>query len=215
MTFTSLIILVVFILSLKFILKSLKQKKKSSTKSEPKNLAANYEAIPTLLTKTELIYFKALKEALPDTYHISTKVRWADVFKVKKGIDKKSTHGLFRRIVSKHIDFVLISPDTGDIKCLIELDDASHNSASVQKRDKFQGELAEHCNVPLVRQAVKSSYKGEAIKESIFQALDLCHKCGSQMVKRERVHESGKKFPFLGCESFPSCDLTKQMSFGQ
>ena len=41
--------------------------------------------------------------------------------------------------------------------------------------------------------------------------LEICPKCGSNLVLREVKQGSRRGFQFLGCSSFPRCRFTKQI----
>lgn len=102
--------------------------------------------------------------------------------------------------------------ETGQIKCLIELDDASHNSSQSIKRDKFQSELAKACAIPLLRQKYQSEYDTTELKSSIWKAVGLsCDHCGGEMVKRKKTHKSGKTSIFMGCSEYPTCNFTRNI----
>ncbi len=85
------------------------------------------------------------------------KVRLIDIVKpVSKGkaylVDKN-------RIISKHIDFVLIDNNTSEIKALIELNGSSHERFNRKRRDTFINELTKNINLNLFTIKVKSQYE--------------------------------------------------------
>ena len=72
--------------------------------------------------------------------HLLAKVRLLDLVKPKKGIPKYKTY--FYKVQAKHVDFVICDSHLV-ARCIIELDDSSHNAQDRQKRDKFVDEVLE------------------------------------------------------------------------
>lgn len=104
-----------------------------------------------LLTKNEWSFYKSLK-SITDKYnlHILSKVRLADLVSVKKGLNKSEYFKAFAKIKAKHVDFVLANPENLAIKCVIELDDKSHNKIDRQQRDYFLDKVCETIKLPLI-----------------------------------------------------------------
>ena len=76
-------------------------------------------------------------------------VRIADVILVG-GRKNKQWWRAFRKISSKHVDFVVV--DCGfNILCAIEIDDSSHFEKSRVARDKFVDRIFRQAGVPLFR----------------------------------------------------------------
>lgn len=94
----------------------------------------NIEKKEYIMTYTEKIFFEVLNEYLKNkNYILFTKVRLADVFKIKKW---RWYNWLFtyNRIKSKHIDF-LITDINWKILKVIELDDYRHSKNNESKSD--------------------------------------------------------------------------------
>lgn len=119
-----------------------------------------YEKRDTLLTPAELKFYTVLAQVLrhptdpagPAQCVIAMQVRAIDVLSARGG---RNSGGNWRKyqnkIMSKHFDFVLVKPDTTEIVCAIELDDASHRKKDRQERDVFLEEACEDAGLPLVR----------------------------------------------------------------
>lgn len=88
-----------------------------------------------LLTINEKQQFKKLK-AWASTHNaiVFTKVRVLDLIEPRKGINNYKT--LFYKIQAKHVDFVICDQEI-KVKCIIELDDNSHNNKIREERDNF------------------------------------------------------------------------------
>lgn len=88
-----------------------------------------------LLTINEKNQYKKLKTwATNHNLIVFTKVRVLDLIEPRKGIKNYKT--LFYKIQAKHVDFVICDQDI-KVKCIIELDDASHDNSKRKERDKF------------------------------------------------------------------------------
>ena len=83
--------------------------------------------LTSVLTPAEQHFYKVLSSVIKDHAIIMAKVRIADLVKVRRSIGKQYFWQHFSKISQKHIDYVLIDPDTFETICLIELDDKSYN----------------------------------------------------------------------------------------
>lgn len=90
----------------------------------------------TLHEKDAYAKLKPIAEELG--YTVFAKVRLLDLVEPKKGIQKYKTY--FYKVQAKHVDFVLCDKKLV-ARCIIELDDSSHNTKDRQKRDKFVDEV--------------------------------------------------------------------------
>ena len=106
--------------------------------------------LKNVLTDTENIFFKKLKEFLKDDQEINifTKIRLADLITMDNYENWGERIGLFRKISQKHIDFI-ITDVNWQIKCLIELDDKTHEKKKAKENDKFKDEVFENLGIPL------------------------------------------------------------------
>jgi hypothetical protein len=120
-----------------------------------------------LLTAAEQSFHAVLQTIVRPTCAISTKVRLADLFKVRQG---RGQQAAFNRISRKHVDFVLIDPASTRIICAIELDDSSHNRPDRIARDQFVDELFANNQMPLVHIPFEWKYNPSAIRAKLIQA---------------------------------------------
>ena len=125
---------------------------------------------PSLVTKSELRFYKSLHKAVLDDFEIFAMVRIADLIRVEKG----STNGRawLNKILAKHIDFVLCDPKTLEPIVCIELDDASHQRADRIERDKFVNDAFDAADLPLLRIPVETSYNAREVRELIESVVE-------------------------------------------
>lgn len=122
-----------------------------------------------LMTKNEWYFYKQLKPVADKlNYSILCKVRVADLVDIEKGLDKSQWQTAFNRINKKHIDFVLCKPENLYPELLIELDDSTHKSDKVAKRDEFIEKLYGKTGYKLLR-----VQGGGNIEDKIRTALDI------------------------------------------
>jgi len=114
-------------------------------------LYSNYKE-KKLFTKSEQSFLNELLEYTKNAdIKILSKVRLADIVEVKNTTEFKEKRGLFNKIKSKHIDFIIVNP-AGQIKCLIELDGWNHiTDLQTRENDKFKNELFEVLWLDLIR----------------------------------------------------------------
>ena len=124
---------------------------------------------PSLVTKSELRFYKSLHKAVLDDYEIFAMVRIADLIRVEKG----SVNGRkwLNKILSKHIDFVLCDPGSLEPVCCIELDDVSHNRPHRIERDKFVNDAFDAADLPLLRIPVEPTYNAREVRDLIDEIL--------------------------------------------
>lgn len=91
-----------------------------------------------LLTQNEYYNYKKLKEyADAEGWIICPKVRILDIIEPRSG---KNYKHLFRKVQSKHVDFV-ICDERMRIKGILELDDSSHDRIDRKERDCFVDQI--------------------------------------------------------------------------
>ena len=138
---------------------------------EPGGNANHYTRRQNLLTSEELRFYKVLNEYINNRAAIFVQIRLADIFAVKKNIDKKEYHGKLNRITSKSVDFVICEKETLKILFAIELDDKSHECESRKQRDVFVNKLFSDNELPLIRIQTQKKYSVDSINEQINQYL--------------------------------------------
>lgn len=121
------------------------------TRVEPRMAPAISFVRKPLLTPTELIFFKRLRQAFPDV-SICPQVALAAVV----DIPAKYNQGKFKHVnraafAAKFADFVVVDPDTGEVHAIIELDDYSHDGAARQAEDAARDAMLEEVGIPVHR----------------------------------------------------------------
>jgi hypothetical protein len=122
-----------------------------------------------LLTAAERrFYHEGLLPAVGCRYVISMKVRLADVVTCPAALWERAPG---RKIQSKHLDFVLLSPGTLRIVAAIELNDATHDTADRERRDRFVAHALLSARVPLVCFPIYRRYDPRKIAGRIQRAI--------------------------------------------
>jgi hypothetical protein len=124
---------------------------------------------PSLVTKSELRFYKSLHKAVLDDFEVFAMVRIADLIRVEKG--SKNGRKWLNKILSKHIDFVLCDPGSLEPVVCIELDDASHNRPDRIERDIFVNDAFDAADLPLLRIPVEPSYNAREVRQLIDDVL--------------------------------------------
>lgn len=128
-----------------------------------------YQPIKKLATSNELAFYQALIVVTKGKHTVFTKVRIADLMTPKKGVhDKKTWWRAFNAIAKKHVDFVLCDPLTLEVKCLIELDDSTHNRPDRIARDKLVDTAAASAGVELKHFQVKNKYDYFELEKELY-----------------------------------------------
>lgn len=152
------IILAIVSVIIVFIIEYLQKKNKGKEEKYPyyrKNI----------LTKNEWIFFKKLKEITDkNKLHILTKVRIIDIIDVEDNIPYKEKMKYKAKIIQKHLDFILVEPDSFKVYLAIELDDNSHNQKDRIERDIFVNKVCEVAKLPLIRCRNEENLEEEIMK---------------------------------------------------
>jgi hypothetical protein len=114
-----------------------------------------------LLSQNEAAFFRVLANVLGTRYHISCKVRLADLIGCA---DKDWSSGGANRISQKHVDFVICDARSSRIIAAVELDDSSHQRPDRRKRDDFINWLFARVNVCLLRIPARNRYAADPLR---------------------------------------------------
>ncbi len=137
--------------------------------------AKPYERLPSILTASEQYFYKVLLSVVKEQAIIMAKVRVADLLKVRRSIRKKHFWSYFSKISQKHIDFVLVDPQTFTTLCVIELDDKSHLNFDRMERDRFVNQVMAQVGIPLYRFRVQRRYDRSDILQILSSCLSYYH----------------------------------------
>jgi len=125
----------------------------------------------TLLSRAEQNFLRALEANIAPEFRIFSKTRLWDLMKVKSGISASRRSSAQNRIQSKHADFVICTKSDSAIRCVIELDDGSHNSQKAKARDAEKDAILEAAGIPLIRILAKGEYDSSLFRAEIVPAL--------------------------------------------
>lgn len=123
-----------------------------------------------LFSQAEFSFFRVLQHACGGRYVVCPKVGLGDLLYVQKGAEGRQAWR--NKIDRKHIDFVLCDPQTMTVVAAVELDDASHNTASAQKRDADKDKACRDAGLLLLRFAARRSYNLEEVRAKLAEIQD-------------------------------------------
>jgi hypothetical protein len=120
-----------------------------------------------LFTAAERSFLGVLDSVLPSNVAVFGKVRLADIFAVRSGLDRSERASAQNQINSKHVDFLLVW--TSDLAPLagIELDDSSHEEEERQQRDAFVDEVYASGGLPLLHVPAQKNYNPAELKAKV------------------------------------------------
>jgi len=115
----------------------------------------------SILSKTEIEFYRALQSAVGDRAIIMCKVRLFDVFYIKQ---PRINFKFANRIIQKHVDFLICQPQTLKPIAGIELNDRSHLRQDRQERDALVMLIFKSAGLPLINLTPKPSYNPTEIQ---------------------------------------------------
>ncbi len=145
-------------------------KKTTRTVEQGQGRTDVYDLADSLFSPAERSFFGVLTTIADEETVITTKVRLADVFEIKKGLDRSERQRALNRISAKHVDFLLIRKSDGHPILGIELDDASHQRPERKARDEFVDEVFAAARLPLVHIPAQRTYSAQEIKAALERA---------------------------------------------
>ena len=102
---------------------------------------------------------------------IASKVRLADIFGIKKGLERGDRQRALNRISAKHVDFLLIQSSDGRPLLGLELDDSSHEEEDRVTRDSFVNSVFASADLPILHVTAKTTYDPKKVHRQIDAAL--------------------------------------------
>lgn len=134
------IIAVFLYFALKLVLEKTKPTEEATAKKaekQPLPVAGAYKK-RWLLSYNEKDAYKKLQSAAAEVgYTVFSKVRLLDLLEPVSG---KNYRSYFYKIQAKHVDFVLLDEKLV-ARCIVELDDSSHDASDRKERDAFVDEV--------------------------------------------------------------------------
>jgi hypothetical protein len=134
------------------------------------NEGYRYEKKSSIMTPTELKFFRVLESAIGEHYYIFPQIHLDMVLEHK--VKGQNWNGARRHMSQKSVDFVLCDPQSMETILVIELDDFSHARVNVVKRDKEVSRMLKSASIPLCRFIVTKTFDPNEIRKVIYSALD-------------------------------------------
>ena len=109
-----------------------------------------------LLTPNEAAFYVELRKIIPQGRDISCKCLLEDIMGIAAIVSNRNSQR--NRIKSRHVDFVVFDPLTGNVDYVIELDDSSHLTNKKQQEDQLKNMLFAQIGIILIRVKAKQRY---------------------------------------------------------
>ena len=109
-----------------------------------------------LLTPNEAAFYVELRKIIPPERDISCKCRVEEIMGIAANVSNRNSQR--NRIKSRHVDFVVFDPLTGNVDYVIELDDSSHLTNKKQQEDQLKNMLFAQIGIILIRVKAKQRY---------------------------------------------------------
>lgn len=146
------------------------KRSKEADSGEASEVPWPYRRKKYLLSQAEFSFFRVLQSVAAESgWVVCPKVNLNDLLYLAKGT--QSRQRWFNKINRKHADFVLCDAETMCPVAVVELDDASHQSASAQKRDATKDRALASAGLPLIRVRAQRGYQLEALRLQISAAI--------------------------------------------
>lgn len=158
---TFLIIIVLIIISNKL------KDNPTSYKRKTRQVKANVKSYSKkrLMTNTEIFYYKAIKESIPQGYIVFPQINLATI--INRNDEHKYQNELYR-----NIDFVIFDLYANPI-ILIEVNDESHHQKERWIRDQKVKEICNEAGLPIITLWVKCGINRDYIKNRIEKYLKI------------------------------------------
>lgn len=127
-----------------------------------------YAAQESLFSNAERMFFLVLDEALGSEYRVFTKVRLADLITPAGISGRKQWWNAFKRISSKHVDYVVVDRQRLGVVAVVELDDRSHQRADRRERDAFVNAAFAQAGIRLVRVPTRGRYNVADVRSQVL-----------------------------------------------
>ena len=170
MNLTIVVIIVLAVIAV-VVLAAIKAKAGGSDETGPSPKADHYYLKKSLFSPAERSFFGVLESLGYEHASFASKVRLADIFGVKKGLERGDRQRAQNRINSKHVDFLLVLKTDGRPLLGIELDDSSHEEEERIARDSFVDEVFSSAALPILHVPAKAAYDPREIRRQIEAAL--------------------------------------------
>lgn len=139
--------------------------------SERSSLAGKYayDLKRSLLTESELQFYKVLGATVGDTYTIVPQVSVSAFLKPRT--DGQNEYAARQHIHRRSVDFLLCTPGTLTPILAIELDGKSHERDDRRERDEEMERIFRDARLGYLRVPRAESYDSTSLKEQIHKAM--------------------------------------------
>jgi hypothetical protein len=136
---------------------------------EPKVAPAIPFVRKDLLTPTELIFFKRLRQAFPDVL-VCPQVALAAIVDIPAYFNNNQYKYANRApFAAKYADFTIVEPETGEVYAIIELDDHTHDSEERQAEDAARDAMLDKVDIAVHRFDARKMPTAEELR-ALFKA---------------------------------------------
>lgn len=130
-----------------------------------------FREAPPLLSASEIVFNRALSEAVNGDYHIGFKVRLQEVIQPKRGIERSRWNAANRRVGDSSVAFVLLNPEDFSIVAAIDLEATSQRSDADLDREHFLKQAFRAVNVPYIRIKCAKHYSVSVLRQMIDEEI--------------------------------------------
>jgi very-short-patch-repair endonuclease len=167
----TIVVVIVLVVIAVVVLAALKAKAGGSDDTGPLPKVDHYYLKKSLFSPAERSFAGVLESLDLEYAAFAWKVRLADIFGVKKGLERGDRQRAQNRINSKHVDFLLVQKTDGRPLLGIELDDSSHEEEERVARDSFVDAVFSSGALPILHVQAKAAYDPREIRRQIEAAL--------------------------------------------
>lgn len=161
------IIVILVVVALALVALKMKGTTTKSTNGKPEV----YYLRKSLFSPAERSFFGVLESLQYEGATLAAKVRLADIFGIKKGLERAARQRALNRISAKHVDFILFQKNDGRPLLGIELDDSSHEEEDRVARDSFVDTVFSAAGLPIIHVTAKAAYDPKEVRCQIDEAL--------------------------------------------
>ncbi|MCE0492406.1 DUF2726 domain-containing protein [Vibrio salinus] len=201
-----LILLVIFFISQKYVIKEDKAKDYS------------YKIKGPVLSSNETSFYHALVSAVGEHGIVLANITMDKVIRPRDIRKKKDMFIASGKIARSYFQFVICDARTFEPRAVVELNDGRPLDKGKVDREKLLIQVCKSANIPLIGTTIKYSYQVSKLRRLLAAHIDLiqvdkevrfCKKCGSPMVVKVATMGEFKGRRFFTCSRQPHCTYTE------
>ncbi len=150
-------------------------KVRASPDAEGGGSSADYEALRTVLSPAERHFLGVLAPLLPPGVGVLVKVRLADVFTPKRGLDASRRQAATQRMRAQSIDFLLVRADDFSPLAGLALREDSARTERKAARDHFVENTFARNGLPFLTVKAQPDYDREELKRRLATVVPPQH----------------------------------------